>query len=120
MKIIRFLLTAAIFTFVTPSVAKASDATEQKTKPLTYQYMSYLEFKENNYSFYKSNHFNVKQDDKMPFEMALESEDVEKGEWSMHVTDPTPLNIKYDVVEKTKLDIASQILYVGMRYKFEK
>ena len=71
-----------------------------------------IEFNNSKPDWYKSAYFHIEKEDRLPFEVALETAAEEKGEWSMHFTNPK-------VPKSNKIDITSQLFYVGMRYKFE-
>ena len=79
---------------------------------LRYDARAPIEFKDVKPAWYKSTYFHIEENDSLPFEVALKSSDVETGEWSMHFTNPkAPLS--------NKVDLTSQLFFVGMRYKFD-
>ena len=97
------LLTAFLFT-TAPAMAD--------TQIRAYEVGDIIEFQEMKPAWYESDYFHIEQDDSMPFEVALETVEETQGEWSMHFTNPKQPQLN-------KMDLASQVLYVGMRYKFE-
>lgn len=78
----------------------------------TYKMGTPIEFNSQKPAWYKSAKFRKSDDEQKPFEVALESDEVYTGEWSMHFTNPKirPIDM---------YDAEAHLFFVGMRYRFD-